>query len=159
MDRLRLKTTWFLAVVILLSSCSFFNEDDFEDPSPFLQYEATASLEASPADELQVQVRVINQHRSSDVVLAHSLCNVTVLLTPEDETIAPASLAQTCADVMVTSTIGASGSKTFTFQMSREDLRENGVQDGTYAVTATIRFAQLARQDLNAGTISLADQS
>ena len=154
MDRLRLKTTSFLAVVILLSSCSFFNEDDFEDPSPFLQYEATASIESSPADELQVRVRVINQHRSSDVVLAHTLCNVTVLLTPEDDTAAPASLAPTCADVMVTSTIGASGSKTFTFQMSREELGENGVQDGTYTVTATIRFAQLARQDASSASVT-----
>ena len=158
MRELRFNFLLLTVSLLSLSACSF-TDDDFEDPSPFLQYQATATIvEASPS-ALQVEVQVSNQHRSSDVVLAHSSCNVSIVLTPEDPSLTPAVPNQGCAPITITSTIGSLDSKTFTFQMPVEDILDQGVEAGTYTVTATIRFAQIAQQELDAGTISLSDQS
>lgn len=141
-------------VLLMLTSCSFF-EDDFEDPTPFLQYDATAEIVGAMPEMLQVQVRVNNQHRTSDVVLVHSLCNVTVLLTAVDSSIAPIQPVEVCTPVNVSSTIEASTMKTFTFEVTVQDILDQGAPAGAYDVTATIRFAQIEQQVLPAGRIQL----
>lgn len=140
--------------LLLLASCDFF-EDDFEDPTPFLQYNATAEITDSIPEALQVQVQVNNQHRTSDVVLVHSVCNVSVLLTATDHSISPIQPIKACTPANISSTIQASTTKTFTFDMPVQEILDQGAPAGEYDVAATIRFAQIEQQVLPAGRILL----
>ncbi len=110
------------------------------------------------SDTLQVQVRVNNQHRTSNVVLVHSLCNVSVLLISVDNSVAPFQPIDACAPANISSTIEASTTKTFTFNMPVQEILDQGAPAGAYDVAATIRFAQLEQQVLPAGRIQLSEE-
>ncbi len=144
-----------IAGILCLSSCSFF-EDDFEDPSPFLQYEATSSIVGTTIDSLRVEVRVINQHRTDAIKLVHTVCNVSVRLTSEN--VSPVEPTYACVALAVSSTIEPGGFKIFSFEMPVEDILKQGATAGSYEVTAFIAFTQLQQQELSAGSVVLSSE-